>query len=1345
MTNKGELSQFTLLLLIGVAICICAAYPAGATDLRTVGDMNNNKIDDNLENEARLMRADDTIDVIVLYHQPRTTAHRSASASATLTSKRLASKTKYDYKIIGASALEMPAGNLEDLARDPGVKAVYPDYMVHALLDTSIPVIKADQARAIFGVFGKNVTIAVLDTGIDANHTSLDDLDDDPATDDNKVIAFRDFVNEQDDAPYDDEGHGTHCAGIAAGTAGGSDYAGVAPMSTIVGVKVLNETGYGATSDCIAGIEWCIAEKDAYGIDILSISWGSDVNGDGTSPMEIACDRAVDSGIVVCVAAGNDGSESGTIRIPASAEKVITVGAITDYLDSASFSSRGPTTDGRIKPDVCAVGVGVSAPDANSGDGYALHSGTSMSTPHVSGLAAMIIEYNPHISPSEIKEILCNTSTDLGNAGCDNIYGWGVVNATAALDEIGTIRIPLETGSTYDPGDRVTITGSTSNETTAIPAVITITTTAPDGSVVASDTTTSESDGSFSVGFTLPGNSEPGDYGVEVVASHNNEIGRRAINFKVGTLVILMDAPEYAVTGTPYLLSGCVKSDECVPVPGSDINVSISSANGTAVYTSHDHSDDSGNFSVTWTPPDVGRYTVKITARDWGTSKVGINGTTFWSPYGVMTASVLDSWGTDHNESAIWGEDDLNKNWHLYGDYLVDIDYTTLDMENITYDDLVSSGSDLLIISCAWEGGGWEFTDDEISAISRYVRDGHGIIATAGTFDSSAANNIGLAQLFGMAEIAGNMHDTIGVFMLYYSDHPLFEMLDDPYYVRGLTTNYPWDTTTGSVLARSEDGYSAIITNSVTGTDSGYASVYFNHFPELDDGGAEPQLFYNAIVWTGTSHPMPDHDLGISRFRHPERIDCDGYARFGVTVENNGLHDETDVALNMSVNGVVINTTTIPVITSGSEVPLNLSWAPKSPGRHDLNLSVAAKGSAGYCDDVAFNDHLSTKVDVPVARFDCGYSDCGVDTDFDGLYDHLAIDVGMDVMMAGSYTIKVDLNDRYGACIESKINYTHFDSGKHIVRFNFTGIAIEDNGVDGPYYLKHLGLYDDSWTHNRLDYIPDAYTTAPYNHTEFQPHRAIVLIDRTHRTDKASQYSRWTGSITDMRFLVRDYNGETINESTFEGCDVFVIPQALDPYTPVELSAIRSFVAGGGGLFVIGDQFPHIYTNLTEFAGICWGKIDGHNETATDITPHKITDRVTSVYLPYPSSKIMVGGNAMEIVRNDEYDVMLAIYEGPGSGRVVGFVDEDSFKNPYIESGDNMVLGENIIEWLSGGAGTGHQGDLDCDGEITTADSVIALEMSVQGVYVAGADMDNDGVVDSLDALMIAQSAGCAE
>ncbi len=111
----------------------------------------------------------------------------------------------------------------------------------------------------------------------------------------------------------------------------------------------------------------------------------------------------------------------------------------------------------------------------------------------------------------------------------------------------------------------------------------------------------------------------------------------------------------------------------------------------------------------------------------------------------------------------------------------------------------------------------------------------------------------------------------------------------------------------------------------------------------------------------------------------------------------------------------------------------------------------------------------------------------------------------------------------------------------------------------------------------------------------------------------------------------------------------------------------------------------------------------------------------------------------MEIVRDDEYGVMLAIYEG--SGRVVGFADEDSFKNPYIESGDNMVLGENIIEWLSGGAGTGPPGDLDCDGEITVADSVIALEMSVQGVYETGADMDNDGGVDSLDALMIAQSA----
>jgi len=588
----------------------------------SVTDANNNRIEDCLEESSMRAGIDDgaEVDVIVMYRKKSSEPSYSVSYS---TLNTLGARVKYNYKTIDATALKMPAGNLNDLAEVPGVEMVYLDREVHTLLDTSVPVIGGDQARSMFGVSGADVTIAVIDTGIDASHESLDDLDDDPATDDDKVIAFEDFVNSRTD-PYDDNGHGTHCAGIAAGTGGDSDYVGVAPMSRLVGVKVLDQYGFGSESDCMAGIEWCILNKDVYGIDVISISWGDDMNGDGTSPMELACDSAVGAGIVVCVAAGNSGPGSSTVGTPASAKEVISVGAIEDSMDIAYFSSRGPTADGRTKPDVCAVGVDVIAPAANSGDGYLAHSGTSMATPHVAGVAALMIEYNPCITPSEVKDILHNTSVDKGDPGPDNTYGWGVVDSVAALGNISAIRITLNAGGPYDPGEQVTVTGSTSNRTMPVSAVVNITATSPDGSIVAFNTTTSDSEGDFSVDFVLPDDSEPGDYKVEATASYGDETGRRIATFKVGTRIIGIDAPDMVIIGDPYLLECYVRYDDGAPVSSADVNVAIKNLNGTSVYTNHASSNATGHFTIQWTPAEVSIYAVRITARDAATLKVGL-------------------------------------------------------------------------------------------------------------------------------------------------------------------------------------------------------------------------------------------------------------------------------------------------------------------------------------------------------------------------------------------------------------------------------------------------------------------------------------------------------------------------------------------------------------------------------------------------------------------------------------------------------------------------------------------------------------------------------------------------
>ncbi|GAI05605.1 unnamed protein product, partial [marine sediment metagenome] len=169
-----------------------------------------------------------------------------------------------------------------------------------------------------------------------------------------RVAAVQDFTGE---GPNDRHGHGTHCASIAAGSgaASGGEYRGAAPEASIYSAKVLGSDGLGMMSDVMAGIEWAHDQ----GVHVVSLSLGSSGSDDSTDALGETCDAVVDEGIVVCVAAGNEGPNPGTICTPGSARKVITVGAATEEDQVATFSSRGPTADGRPKPDVVLPGVGI--------------------------------------------------------------------------------------------------------------------------------------------------------------------------------------------------------------------------------------------------------------------------------------------------------------------------------------------------------------------------------------------------------------------------------------------------------------------------------------------------------------------------------------------------------------------------------------------------------------------------------------------------------------------------------------------------------------------------------------------------------------------------------------------------------------------------------------------------------------------------------------------------------------------------------------------------------------------------------------------------------------------------
>lgn len=352
----------------------------------------------------------------------------------------------YELPLINSLAVELPTERLAQVIPSIKAKMVWPDVQVCPCLDVAVPAIGADQAHRQ-GLTGKGIVIAVLDTGIDP-HPDLTK----PTS---RIVGWHDFVNRKSE-PYDDEGHGTHVAGIIAGNGYEEDgkYAGVAPDALLVGLKVLDEMGSGPISRVIAGIQWVVEHKDEYRIKAINLSLGAaPEEGYRTDPASKAVNAAWKAGILVCAAAGNSGPKQRTITTPGISPLIITVGSIDDQGtvprgddEISDFSSRGPTIDRLPKPDLVAPGAEINS--LKLGGGYVAHSGTSMATPVVTGSAALLWEKAPGLTPAQIKKLLVATAEDRGYN--QQIQGAGYLNLTAALERVNEEENPKKVESQED-------------------------------------------------------------------------------------------------------------------------------------------------------------------------------------------------------------------------------------------------------------------------------------------------------------------------------------------------------------------------------------------------------------------------------------------------------------------------------------------------------------------------------------------------------------------------------------------------------------------------------------------------------------------------------------------------------------------------------------------------------------------------------------------------------------------------------------------------------------------------------------------------------------------------------
>ena len=348
-------------------------------------------------------------------------------------------RVKHTYRLIPACAATMPAPAAKALARHPLVLRIEPDLPVYAVEvkaqkpgkkppgggkgdkgDGQPPqvlpwgVARVDAEWAWPTATGAGVKVAVLDTGIDKDHPDLQV----------NIAGGVNFVRrgrKLDPTKWDDDdGHGTHCAGIIAAANNEIGVVGVAPQASLYAVKVLNSSGTGYWSDVVAALDWCVAN----GVHVASMSLSSPSYAYPGDSVRDACSNAYAAGLLLVAAAGNDADAVGW---PAAFSSVVGVGATGfdgngDYL--AGFSNTGP--------EIELVAPGVYIPSTYRGGGYKELNGTSMACPHVSGAAALVLSALPSLSPGDVRAMLASSADDLGPAGPDDLFGFGLLDAQEA-------------------------------------------------------------------------------------------------------------------------------------------------------------------------------------------------------------------------------------------------------------------------------------------------------------------------------------------------------------------------------------------------------------------------------------------------------------------------------------------------------------------------------------------------------------------------------------------------------------------------------------------------------------------------------------------------------------------------------------------------------------------------------------------------------------------------------------------------------------------------------------------------------------------------------------------------
>lgn len=529
-------------------------------------------------------------------------------------------RIKYTYRLVPGIAAALPQPAIDALRRNPNVTSVEPDGFFHKIdaeLDNTWGVKRIGGGTVhADGNKGLNVPVAVIDTGIDYKHPDLGGCLGTGC----KVAGGVDFVNNDSD-PIDDEGHGTHVAGTVAALDNGVGVVGVAPEAKLYALKVLNSSGSGSFSDVIKALQWVVEN----GIKITNNSYGS--SGDPGTLVRAAFDNSYAAGVLHIASAGNSGSCAGkndSVGYPAKYTSVVAVAATNQSDARACFSSTGSAVE------ISAPGVGINS--TRMGGGYVIYSGTSMASPHVAGVAALLMNTVDAPSNLEIRSLLASTAQDLGATGRDSSYGFGLVNAAAAVAAVSSspaapapaVNVVLTTDkTTYVSGTdtHATLTAVVTNESGERISGLNAFVTKLDGTEAVVDFTETASSGTYTGILSLFGVNS-GEHNVAVTVTDTRSVsGTDATSF---SMQATSSANSVSVASITYATTGGKKNDKHLnitvqardndgkAVSGASVSIELS-REWTPIASATGTTGTAGTVTFTYNNAPSGTYKTRVT------------------------------------------------------------------------------------------------------------------------------------------------------------------------------------------------------------------------------------------------------------------------------------------------------------------------------------------------------------------------------------------------------------------------------------------------------------------------------------------------------------------------------------------------------------------------------------------------------------------------------------------------------------------------------------------------------------------------------------------------------------